>query len=201
MSWDVLNIIGSIAFAVSGAIVAMEEEYDIIGVYFLALVTAFGGGAVRNVLIGLPISALWNQGSLFIMALIATTIVFLLPQLWFSMLKHWTFFDALGLAAFAIQGAQYAIEMSLPTSAVIVAAVLTGSGGGIIRDVLGGRKPLIFRAEIYALWAMLAGLLMSKGIGDTTLELWILYGVIVTLRMLTVFFKWRLPKRSLKKDI
>lgn len=59
MAWEVLSIIGIVAFAISGAIVAMEEEYDILGVYILGIVTAFGGGAIRNLLIGLPVSALW----------------------------------------------------------------------------------------------------------------------------------------------
>ncbi len=198
MTWDALNVIGTIAFAVSGAIAAMEEDYDMLGVYFLALVTAFGGGAIRNVLIGLPVSALWGQGEYFILALVATTVVFILPQLWFNHVKHWMFFDAMGLAAFAIQGAKYAVDMNLPTSAVVVAAVLTGSGGGIIRDVLAGRKPLIFRDEIYGLWAMLGGLLVAKGVGDTTFEAVILYAAIVGLRMLSVVYSWTLPKRKLR---
>ena len=61
--WDILSIIGTIAFALSGAIVAMEEGFDILGLFILGFVTAFGGGAIRNLLIGLPISALWSQGS------------------------------------------------------------------------------------------------------------------------------------------
>ena len=65
MTWDVLSIIGTIAFAISGAFIAMEEEYDILGVYILGIVTAFGGGAIRNLLIGVPVSALWEQGLFF----------------------------------------------------------------------------------------------------------------------------------------
>lgn len=65
MTWEVLSMIGTVAFAVSGAIVAMEEEYDILGVYILGIVTAFGGGAIRNLLIGVPVSALWEQGLFF----------------------------------------------------------------------------------------------------------------------------------------
>ena len=76
MAWEVLSIIGTVAFAISGAIVAMEEEYDILGVYILGIVTAFGGGAIRNLLIGVPVSALWEQGSLFLIALVSITIVF-----------------------------------------------------------------------------------------------------------------------------
>lgn len=91
MAWEVLSIIGTVAFAISGAIVAMEEEYDILGVYILGIVTAFGGGAIRNLLIGVPVSALWEQGSLFLIALVSITIVFLFPKL---LLKHWSIWGA-----------------------------------------------------------------------------------------------------------
>ena len=65
MAWDVFSMIGTIAFAISGAIIAMEEKYDLFGVYILGVVTAFGGGALRNLLIGVPTAALWDQGLLF----------------------------------------------------------------------------------------------------------------------------------------
>ncbi|MGD6775286.1 trimeric intracellular cation channel family protein [Sutcliffiella horikoshii] len=199
MTWEVFSIIGTIAFAISGAIVAMEEEYDILGVYILGIVTAFGGGAVRNLLIGVPISALWEQGMLFQVALVAMTTVFLFPN---NLLKHWrkwgNFFDAIGLAAFAIQGALFATGMNHPISAVVVAAVLTGSGGGIIRDLLAGRRPLVLRAEIYAAWAILAGLIIGFGIASSPVQLYILFVGIVSLRVLSYTYKWRLPNRSLQ---
>lgn len=202
MSMDIFNvfsIIGTIAFAVSGAIVAMEEEYDILGVYVLGLVTAFGGGVVRNLLIGMPVTTLWSQGYLLKIALLAMTIAFLLPIRW---ILRWrrseAFFDAIGLAAFAIQGALYATEMGHPLSAVLVAAMLTGIGGGIIRDVLAGRKPLVLKDEIYAVWAMLAGLAIGLGWFKNTIELLILFVLVITFRMLSVYFKWKLPRRSLR---
>ncbi|MBO8157005.1 MAG: trimeric intracellular cation channel family protein [Bacillaceae bacterium] len=201
MTWEVLNIIGTIAFAISGAIVAMEEEYDILGVYILGLTTAFGGGAVRNLLIGLPISDLWNQGPLFLIAIGAVTVVFLYP---FGALKQWkkwgTFTDAIGLSAFAVQGAFYATTMNHPISAVIMAALLTGSGGGVIRDLLAGRKPILLRGDIYGVWAMLAGLLIGLGFVNHSWGLYVLFVLIVILRMLTVYYKWSLPYRSLKEE-
>ncbi|MBH5317752.1 trimeric intracellular cation channel family protein [Paenibacillus sp. GSMTC-2017] len=197
--FNIFSIIGTIAFAVSGAVVAMEEEYDILGVYVLGLVTAFGGGVVRNLLIGLPVTSIWNQGYLLKIALIAMTIAFLLPVRW---ILRWrrseAFFDAIGLSAFAIQGALYATKMGHPISAVLVAAMMTGIGGGIIRDVLAGRKPLVLKDEIYAVWAMLAGLAIGLGWFVTTTELLILFVIIITFRMLSVYFKWKLPRRSLK---
>jgi uncharacterized membrane protein YeiH len=198
LTWEVLSIIGTVAFAVSGAIIAMEEEYDILGVYILGIVTAFGGGAIRNLLIGVPVSALWEQGMLFQIALLAITAVFIFPN---NLLKHWrrwgNFFDAVGLSAFAIQGALYAYDMNHPLSAVIVAAVLTGSGGGIIRDLLAGRKPLVLRSEIYAVWAVMCGFAVGLGITSSPLELYTLFILTTSLRVLSYLYKWRLPNKSL----
>ncbi|MGP1907596.1 trimeric intracellular cation channel family protein [Metabacillus sp. JX24] len=198
MTWEVLSIIGTIAFAVSGAIVAMEEEYDILGVYILGIVTAFGGGAIRNLLIGVPVSALWEQGTLFQIALVAMTTVFLFPN---NLLKHWqkwgNFTDAIGLSAFAIQGALYAAEMNHPISAVVVAAVLTGSGGGIVRDLLAGRKPLVLKSEIYAVWAVLAGLIIGFDLVQSPIQLYTLFILLVVCRVLSYTNKWQLPNRSI----
>lgn len=201
MTWDVLNVIGTIAFAISGAIVAMEEEYDIFGVYILGLSTAFGGGAIRNLLLGIPVSALWNQGSLFTVALFSMTIILVFPKLFIQHWKRWeNLFDAIGLAAFAVQGALHAVILELPLSAAIVAAVLTGTGGGIIRDVLAGRKPLVFRSEIYAVWAVLAGVLIGSGLIASPYGYYaILVGIVVS-RMVSVYFKWRLPIKTLQQQ-
>lgn len=198
MAWEVLSAIGTIAFAVSGAIIAMEEEYDIFGVYLLGIVTAFGGGAIRNLLIGVPISALWEQEMFFQLALFSMTLVFLFPN---RLLLHWNrwgnFFDAIGLSAFAIQGALYAVNLGLPVYAVVVAAVLTGSGGGIVRDLLAGRKPLVLKAEIYAVWAAIAGILISFGLAQSDFWLYVLFIAITVLRILSFTYKWRLLNRKI----
>ncbi|KUP06813.1 membrane protein [Bacillus coahuilensis p1.1.43] len=201
MTWEMLSIIGTIAFAVSGAFIAIEEEYDILGVYILGIVTAFGGGAIRNLLIGVPVSALWEQGLLFQIALLSITAVFLFPQGFLKTWKRWgNFFDAIGLSAFAIQGALYAADMNHPLSAIIVAAVLTGSGGGMIRDVLAGRKPLVLRAEIYAAWAILCGVLIGLDYVNSPLELYLLFILTVIFRVFSYTFKWRLPNRTLQEQ-
>ncbi len=123
--WDVLNIIGTIAFALSGAMVALDKEcdYDLLGVYALGFCCAFGGGAIRNLLIGVPVSALWEQGTLFIVAFISITLLFIFPRLFMNHWHKWgQTMDAFGLAAFAIQGAMFAIDARLPLIAVITAA-------------------------------------------------------------------------------
>lgn len=201
MAWEVFSIIGTIAFAISGAIVAMEEEYDLFGVYLLGIVTAFGGGAIRNLLIGLPVSTLWSQEMMFQIAIAAITVFFLVPH---HLIKHWNrwgnFTDAIGLSAFAIQGAMYAVSLELPISAVIVAAVLTGSGGGIIRDLLARRNPLVLRDEIYAVWAAGAGLIIGLELMEGDIFLFTLFVIITALRVFSYTKHWRLPVKSLKKS-
>lgn len=198
MAWDVFSLIGTVAFAIAGAIIAMEEKYDLFGVYILGIITAFGGGAVRNLLIGADVSVLWDQGFLFAAASVSITIVFIAPKV---LLSHWdrwgVYFDAIGLAAFAIQGAMHAINLGLSTYAIMVAAVLTGSGGGVIRDVLAGRKPLFFKAEVYASWAALAGLLMGIGVFTSDISLYVLLVIITALRIMSYHFHWQLPHRKM----
>lgn len=199
LAWEVLSIFGTIAFAISGAIVAMEEEYDIFGVYLLGVVTAFGGGAIRNLLIGVPVSALWEQEMFFQIALVSITIMFLFPQ---RLLRHWplwgNFFDAIGLAAFAIQGALFAVKLNLPLSAAIVAAVLTGAGGGIVRDLLASRKPTVLRDEVYAAWAILIGLIIGLKLITGDIGLYVLFVAMTALRIISYIRRWRLPFKKLR---
>lgn len=198
LTWEILNIIGTIAFAISGALIAMEEDYDILGMYVLGFTTAFGGGTIRNLLIGIPIEAIWSQGNLFVVVFLVITIIFLLPNAWIGYWHQWgIFFDAIGLASFGIQGALSAADVNASLSAILVGATLTGSGGGMVRDVLAGRKPMIFREEIYALWATLAGLMIGLDLIHGPVMTWSLFVTIVVLRMLSVRFKWRLPHRNI----
>lgn len=180
----------------------MEEEYDIFGVYLLGIVTAFGGGAIRNALLDIPVSALWEQTTLFQIALVSITLVFLFPH---KSIVHWNrwgnYFDAVGLSAFAIQGALYAVHLNLPISAAIVAGILTGSGGGIIRDLLAGRKPLVLKQEVYAVWAGIAGLIIGLEWIKSDWALYILFIIITILRIISYIYKWTLPFKSLKPTI
>lgn len=198
--FQLFSLIGVIAFAASGAFVAMEEEYDILGVFVLGLVTAFGGGVIRNLLIGVPVTTLWSQGLSLKTAFFAICLIFIMPS---TLIAQWkkgeAFLDAIGLSAFAIQGALYAVNAGLPISAVMVAAMLTGIGGGMVRDIMAGRKPLVLRDEIYAVWAMLAGLAIGVGKLSATWQLIALFAMVVLLRMLSVHYKWRLPRRRLSK--
>lgn len=197
MAWDVFSFIGTAAFAISGALVAQDEKYDIFGVYILGMVTAFGGGALRNVLLGIPASVLWNQHFLFIVASILITFIFFFSKL---IIPHWnrwgTYFDAIGLAAFAIQGAMLAVDMNMSLYTVMVAAVLTGAGGGVIRDLLAGRRPLIFKEDIYAIWAAGAGFFVGNGLHAYDWMLYVLLIVFASLRILSYHYRWALPRND-----
>ncbi|SER51727.1 trimeric intracellular cation channel family protein [Psychrobacillus sp. OK032] len=200
MTWDILNIIGTVAFAISGVLIAIEEDYDLFGMYVLGFTTAFGGGLIRNILIGIPIEDFWLQGYLFEIAFLAITLVYILPNKW---IRNWknsvVFFDAIGLAAFAIQGANYAISIDAPLIVVVIAACMTGTGGGMLRDVFAGRKPMIFSSGIYAFWAVLAGLVIGLDFVRGPYATFVLLLIIVILRILSVYFNWNLPHKGYNK--
>ncbi|WP_170007276.1 trimeric intracellular cation channel family protein [Bacillus fonticola] len=204
MAWEMLNLIGTVAFAISGAFIAIEEEYDLFGIYILGIVTAFGGGAIRNLLLGIPVSQIWEQGVLFTTAFLVITVVILFPYAVDRGWRRWgQTFDAVGLSAFAIQGALYASQMELGVVALLFAAVLTGCGGGLLRDVLAGRKPLVFRDEIYALWAALAGIVIGFGFDVFTSDIILLalFVLITVLRIYSFLYKWRLPSRNVIRNM
>lgn len=195
MTWNVLSIIGTIAFAVSGSLVAIKENYDLLGIYLLGFTTAFGGGLIRNVLIGIPVRNIWMQSSLFVTAFFVITAAFLAPNIWEG---HWkksiVLFDAIGLAAFAIQGANAAVSQNLPDIAIILAAILSGAGGGLLRDLFAGRKPMIFHSEVYGLWAGTAGWIIGLDLVQSPFLTYLLFISIVVLRMLSVYYNWNLPR-------
>lgn len=199
MEWDWLNVIGIIAFASSGAVVAMEEDYDLLGVFFLGFVTSFGGGILRNVLLGEPVATVWHQGLLLTVAFATIGLIFLLPR---RLLTRWqkleTFLDAVGMAAFTIQAAIYASDKGYPLIAVIVAALMTGTGGGILRDLLAHRKPMVLRpTPLYGVWAMVAAAVIGLGLPRSGHTLAALLVFIVAMRMASVTWGWTLPKRTL----
>lgn len=194
MNWAVLDILGAIAFGISGTLVASEENYDLLGAYILGFTTAFGGGTIRNLLLGASVEGIWIQRNLFIIAFVSITFAFFFPHKWKSHFIHTAvFFDAVGLAAFAIQGANYAVSIDAPLVAVVTAAVLTGSGGGMVRDLLAGRKPMIFYSEIYALWAAFAGLFIGLGWISGPYVVTVLFVALIALRVASVYYKWTLP--------
>lgn len=198
-----LSIIGTIAFALSGALVAIEEEYDIFGILVLGFITAFGGGMIRNLTIGLPVTLFWNQNLEFTCALIAMILVTVIPPRWIKFgLKPILLCDAIGLSVFSAQGAIYAQKAGYSIFAIMVAAALTGVGGGMLRDILAQRKPIVLRDDVYAIWALFSGAMIGLKWINIYVD-WQVYGLIVVvfvLRLLSILFKWQLPRVIIHKS-
>lgn len=192
----IIDILGTISFAVSGAFLAMEKKLDPFGVLVLSFVTAIGGGTLRDIMIGnLPVSWLTNST--------ATIVIFtsaVLTLVFGRYLKHLTttlfLFDALGLGLFTIVGINLGIEKNFSMGVCITLGTITACFGGVVRDVLLNNIPLIFRKEIYALACITGGivyfLLRKTSLeGDLITVLCIL--LIFTIRIVAVRFKLSLP--------
>jgi len=157
MLLTILYIIGISAEAMTGALAAGRHKMDLFGVMFIALVTAIGGGSIRDMLLGhYPLT--WVSYPQYIIlicfcALIATRI----PRIVSKLENLFLGLDAIGLVVFSILGAQIAIEQNYGLIIAICAAVITGVFGGILRDILCMRIPLVFQKEIYAGIAIIAG--------------------------------------------
>ena len=162
----ILEYIGVFAFAVSGAIIAIEEEFDIFGIYIIAIITAMGGGVLRDIVanVGIPVFFTSYMTIPFIIAG-ALLAIFLKGNLKYKNL--FVFIDAIGLAAFFVSAAVKAINSNYNFMLFIFAASITGVGGGVLRDIITNRKPQIFKHDIYCV----------AGVIGVTL-LWFIYPVI-----------------------
>lgn len=155
----IIDILGTISFAVSGAFLAMEKRLDPFGVLVLAFVTATGGGTLRDMMIGnLPVS--WLTNSTAIIVIFSSAVV---TMFFGRPLKHLSttlfLFDALGLGLFTIVGLKIGIAKGFSTGICIALGTITACFGGVVRDVLLNNIPLLFRKEIYALACIAGGLI------------------------------------------
>lgn len=154
---SILEAIGVFAFAISGAVVAMEEKFDLFGIYVMAAITAMGGGILRDGILneGLPI--FFTSRMAWIMILLGGSVaIFLRKNILGQML--FVIIDAIGLSAFAISAALSMTEHGYNKMVVLFAACVTGVGGGMIRDIMVNRKPAIFCYDIYAVAAIVGAL-------------------------------------------
>jgi uncharacterized membrane protein YeiH len=150
-----LDLIGTFAFALNGALTAVRvARLDVIGVVTLGIITALGGGIVRDVLIGDLPPATFNNWRYLAVAAGGSLLAFLLGRRLERLSVPITVLDAVGLSVFAVTGAGKAVVLGLgPAQAVILGAV-TGVGGGTLRDVLTQRIPIVLRSELYAIPAL-----------------------------------------------
>ncbi|MEO6539817.1 MAG: trimeric intracellular cation channel family protein [Ferruginibacter sp.] len=193
---QLIDILGTFSFAVSGAFFAMEKKLDPFGVLILSFVTAIGGGSLRDIMIGdLPVGWLRNETATVVIFIAAMGSMFF--GQWLKKITATLFlFDALGLGLFTIIGIEKGMELNFSVGVCIALGTITASFGGVIRDVLLNHVPLVFRKEIYALASIIGGLVYyllkhSSFNNDAARVICIL--LILFIRLLSVKYKLSLP--------
>ena len=205
----VLELIGAAAFAVSGAMVAIEKKADIFGVLFLAVTTALGGGVIRDVLIGRIPPVMFVSYWYLLISVVAALAVFIDAYLRSEKYKlHLdkldavnNVFDAIGLAVFTVSGMNAAMPVSDNVILVLFVGMCTGVGCGILRDVMTNTMPKVLRKRVYAVASLIGGgLYYVMHVLDINQLLSVGCGMLVifALRLFATIYKWNLP--SVKLD-
>lgn len=194
-----LDLIGTLVFAISGTLVATEKNMDAFGATVIAVVTAVGGGTLRDLLIGAtPVGWLQNEHYIYIIASGIFVGIFLKP---FVLRIHKTMFifDTIGIGLFTVLGMQKTLAFGLSPAVAIMMGTITAVFGGVIRDVLSNRIPLIFRKEIYATACLIGGLFYAALYHfnvEETVSILIAIVVIIIVRIISVKRSFQLPTLS-----
>jgi Predicted membrane protein len=199
----ILDLIGTCVFAISGILLAHRHKMDLFGMLVLATVTAIGGGTIRDMALGAGATPVfWTQQSAYLYIIIATCLCA-------SLVLHFSAYqsgarlilivDAIGLAAFTAIGVNKALMFGTTYPAAIVMGVLTGVGGGMIRDVLAREVPMVLQKEVYATACIAGGSVHAIGIAcglPTPLALWTGVAMTLTIRLAAIYWNLHLPKLS-----
>lgn len=194
--FNLLDLLGTIAFATSGALIAMNKKFDIFGVFIVAFVTAIGGGTLRDVLIGKePVS--WMLETYYVYTILTTVILAIIFRNQLKYLSKSMFlFDTIGLGIFTITGTQIGVEYHFNPIISIALGTMTAAFGGVIRDILCNQIPVIFREEIYATAAIIGAitfLILNKfGIPINVIYV-ITTLIVIIIRLIAVKFHLSLP--------
>lgn len=210
MPWtllDFFDLVGTIAFAISGAFVGIHKEMDIFGVNVLAVTTACGGGLMRDLVIGNIPPRMFQNPFFVIIAVAVANVVFLLAYLHSRMPKKMApvydkmlfWFDTLGLAAFTVDGVMVGVDAGFYDNAFLLCFLgfMTGVGGGALRDIMANQTPDIFRKHIYAVASIAGTILMVLIFYITSSQKAAMIGgflLVLILRNLAAHFHWNLPK-------
>ncbi|MBQ7360085.1 MAG: trimeric intracellular cation channel family protein [Lachnospiraceae bacterium] len=212
--FEILEIVGTISFAVSGAMVAVRKRVDLFGVLVLGVITALGGGLLRDVILGQIPPAMFVNKRFVLMALVTSLLVFVVARAFkdrylssevlIDQINN--VFDALGLGAFAVIGSQVAISAGYKDNMLLVVCMgmITGIGGGLIRDLMVMEIPFVLRHRVYAV-AAITGAILFAVLDRIAVPEWIAVfaGVVWVfgMRMLATKYKWNLPKAIGDEDI
>ena len=199
------DLIGTIAFAISGALIGISKKMDLFGTLVLAITTACGGGCLRDIMVGSVPPAMCRNPVYVVIAAVVATIVFLLvffhthmPKVLAPLYDKMLFwFDTLGLAAFTVDGVMVGIRCGYGGNVFLLVFLgfLTAVGGGTLRDVLAGRIPDIFLKHVYAVAAIAGGLLLTltRPLGDKP-SMILGFSLVIALRCLAAHYRWNLPR-------
>ena len=198
---QVIEFLGTFAFAISGIRHAAEKTFDWFGGYVCGIAVAIGGGTIRDVMLGT--TPFWMTSPFYMLCTALALVVVVVFSRWIERLKNaWFVFDTLGLALFTIAGIQKSVAFGQPYWVAIIMGCITGAAGGVIRDIMLVREPVIFHKEIYAMASVMGGLAYWLTIHlDNSVELSAIISFAVTcvIRFLAVRYHLSLPK--LKKLI
>ena len=202
----VLEIIGVFSFSISGALMAIDKENDFFGVLFLAVITSFGGGMLRDIFIGNTPPVFFTLYHLVIVCVVTASLVFVLATVFKRQyVKNEKFvefvnnyFDAFGLGVFVISGAKICIGAGITNPfLIVIMGMLSGTGGSITRDVIMREIPALLQKHIYLMAAIFGALLYyvfwRTGVGDL-IAVPISTVSIVIIRILATAFNWHMPK-------
>ncbi|WP_108870114.1 trimeric intracellular cation channel family protein [Aquimarina aquimarini] len=201
--FDTLDILGTAAFAISGALSAMNRKFDLFGIFIIAFVTSIGGGTIRDILIGnTPVSWMQNTTNMYLIG--GITILAIVFRNKIDYLKKSLFlFDTIGLGIFTIIGVEAGIKTNLAPIISVALGATTGCFGGVVRDILCNEIPVIFRKEIYAT-ASITGGICYMILYHLHLDQDIIYistaTLIIIIRLLVVKYKVSLPLFTTKNQ-
>ena len=194
----VLDLFGTMAFAVTGAFKAIEHKADIVGIIILATITGLAGGTIRDIVFGKTLPNSLIDPAYVIITVISAIVLFLLYS---KMKKHWNLFltfDAVGLGVFTVIGATFAYNLfGMNFLIIVLSGMLTGIGGGILRDVFVNQTPIVFVKELYASASFIGAivfyftLLITNEVYAATI-----LGIVLTtgLRLVAMKYNWNLPR-------
>ncbi|MCK0157542.1 trimeric intracellular cation channel family protein [Cellulophaga sp. F20128] len=196
MFYFIIDILGTIAFAISGVLVAMDKKLDLFGVFIIAFVTAVGGGTLRDVLLG-DTPVVWMREWVYIFTIITTVVLSILLRKQLKYIRTSLFlFDTIGIGLYTLVGVEKGVEAGLLPIICVALGTITACFGGVIRDLLCNEIPVIFRREVYATACILGGFsyfLFIKFPIQTTYVHVISILVVIVIRLLAVKFKIALP--------
>lgn len=190
-----LDLFGTLVFAISGVITALDKKFDLVGSIIIGLITAVGGGSLRDLLIGsTPVG--WMKDEYYLIAILLGVVLSYALKTWIIRLKRSMFlFDTLGIGVFTILGLQKTLDTGLSIPVALLMGVVSAVFGGVIRDVLCNEVPLIFRRQIYASACLAGGLVFVLGIQASLPPIWISLfsiAIVVGIRYLSVRHNWSL---------